>query len=54
LAGDPANSSLILHQAIQAMIQFSFLAANRPLPRTKQMLAALQEVDPTLGDLACR
>jgi len=51
---DPANSRLILHQAVQAMIEYSFLAANRPLPRTKQMLAALLETDPALGDLARR
>src|SRR4051794_31892804 len=40
---DPANSSLILHQAVQRMIEYTFLAANRPLPRTKKMLAALTE-----------
>ena len=51
---DPANSSLILHQAVQAMIDYRFLAANRPLPRTKRTLAALTEMDPTLGDLARR
>jgi hypothetical protein len=51
---DPANSSLILHQAVQGMIDYTFLAANRPLPRAKQMLAALAELDPTLGDLARR
>ncbi|MCC6454592.1 MAG: hypothetical protein IT328_06595 [Caldilineaceae bacterium] len=51
---DPANSSLILHQAVQGMIEYTFLAANRPLPRAKQMLAALAEFDPTLGDLARR
>ncbi len=51
---DPANSSLILHQAVQAMLDYSFLAANRPLPRTKRMLVALAELDATLGDLARR
>jgi hypothetical protein len=53
-ARDPANSSLILHQAVQAMIDYSFLAARRPLPRAKRMLAALAELDPLLGDLARR
>ncbi len=51
---DPANSSLILHQAVQAMLDYSFLAANRPLPRAKRTLAALVELDPTLGELARR
>jgi hypothetical protein len=51
---DPANSSFILHQAVQEMIHYSFLAANRHLPRLKQTLAALAEMDPVLGDLARR
>ena len=51
-ARDPANSSLILHQAVRDMIDYRFLAANRPLPRIKRMLAALAELDSTLGDLA--
>jgi hypothetical protein len=51
---DPANSSFILHQAVQGMIEYRFLAANRPLPRTKRMLDALTELDPILGDLARR
>lgn len=51
---DPANSTLILHQAVQAMLDYAFLSAQRPLPRAKRMLAALSELDPTLGDLARR
>lgn len=51
---DPANSSLILHQAVQEMINYSFVATNRPWPRTKRTLAALAEMDPALGDLARR
>ena len=51
---DPANCSLILHQAVQGMIDYTFLMANRPLPRAKRALAALAELDPTLGDLARR
>ncbi len=51
---DPANASFILHGAVRAMLEYSFLAANRPLPRAKQMLAALTELDATLGDLARR
>ena len=51
-ARDPANSSLILHQAVREMLDYWFLAANRPLPRTKGMLAAVAELDSTLGDWA--
>ena len=51
---DPANASMILHQAVQAMLEYAFLAANRPLPRAKRMLAAVAELDPQLGDLARR
>jgi hypothetical protein len=51
---DSANAGLILHQAVQGMIEYSFLAANRPLPRTKRMLDALTALDPILGDLARR
>jgi hypothetical protein len=36
------------------MIDYRFLAANRPLPRAKWTLAALTELDPMLGDLARR
>jgi hypothetical protein len=51
---DLANSSLILHEAVRAMIEYSFLAANQPLPRAKRMLTALTERDPALGDLVRR
>jgi hypothetical protein len=49
---DPANASLILHQAVLAMLDYSFLAANLHLPRAKRMLAAVSELDPALGDMA--
>jgi hypothetical protein len=51
---DPANASLLLHQAVQAMIDYSFLAANQPLPRSKERLAVLAKLEPALGDLARR
>ncbi|HXF64841.1 MAG TPA: nucleotidyltransferase domain-containing protein [Caldilineaceae bacterium] len=49
---DPANASLILHEAVRAMLNYAFLSANHPLPRVKTMLPALAELDPTLGALA--
>ena len=51
---DPTNSALILHGAVQAMIDYHFLAANRPLPRAKRTLAVLTEMDALLGNLARR
>ena len=49
---DPANADLFLHEAVRAMLEYVFLAANRPLPRAKQLLATLDEFDSGLGDLA--
>jgi len=49
---DPANADLFLHETVRAMLEYVFLAANRPLPRFKRFLAALDKFDPDLGDLA--
>jgi hypothetical protein len=49
---DPANASLILHRAVHSMLKVAFFAANRPLPRDKALLAALDALDPALGKLA--
>jgi uncharacterized protein (DUF433 family) len=49
---DPANASRILHGVVDQMIRYAFLAANRRLPRDKEMLARLGELDPKLGGLA--
>ena len=49
---DPANADLFLHEAVRAMLEYVFLAANRPLPRFKQLVAALDELDSGLGGLA--
>ncbi len=51
---DPANATLILHDAVRAMLDIAFLGANQPLPRAKAMLAALIQLDPALGELARR
>jgi hypothetical protein len=47
---DPANALLILHDAVRLMLDYTFLAANRPLPRAKTRLAALAELSPALGE----
>lgn len=49
---DPANARLILHDAVRAMLDYAFLAANLRLPRIKGMLTALAEIDPALEQLA--
>jgi ribosomal protein S18 acetylase RimI-like enzyme/predicted nucleotidyltransferase len=51
-ARDLANASLILHMAVRAMLQYHFLAANRFVPREKELLHALYEFDAGLGALA--
>lgn len=48
---DPANALVILHDAVHLMLDYAFLAANRPLPRIKARLAALTELNPTLGEV---
>lgn len=48
----PANASLILHSAVEEIIEYYFLAENRWLPRVKERLAALAESDPEIGALA--
>lgn len=49
---DPANAMLILEQAMWLMIQHAFLAANQNLPRLKQTVDSLANIDPTLSVLA--
>ena len=49
---DPANASLILHKAVQDMIDYHFLATNQWQPRVKEMLAGLAKSDAALGALA--
>lgn len=49
---DPANALSILHDAVRLMLEYAFLAANRPLPRAKTKLAALAEINPALERLA--
>lgn len=51
---DAANTDLLLHQVAQSLVEYTFRAANRPLPRLKQMLSALAEVDAAGASLAQR
>jgi len=51
---DPATATLILHDAVARMIEYAFLAANRHLPRPKETLAKLGEIDPAAEALARR
>lgn len=48
---DPANAAFFLHDAVQSMLNYYFLAANRNLPRYKEIVASLEKADPTLGGL---
>ncbi|MBI1295759.1 hypothetical protein GC175_12470 [bacterium] len=51
---DPANAMLILEQAMGLMIQHAFLSANQNLPRLKETVDNLANVDPALSVLARR
>jgi hypothetical protein len=51
---DPANADLFLHEGVRAMLDYAWLAANRPLPRFKQYLTTLEAFDADLGALARR
>ena len=49
LASDGATSLYILNQAIAQLIEFVFVAQQRPLPRIKDRLAMLCELDAAIG-----
>lgn len=51
---DSHNADMILHQAAHALIDYAFLVANRPLPRSKATLRTLRSVDPAAAALAQR
>jgi hypothetical protein len=46
---DPAGASLLLGQAIPAMVEYAFLKANRHQPRHKELLPGAAELDSVLG-----
>ncbi len=52
LADDPACASLILHAAVNKLVEYAFLARNRHLPRQKELLTALDALDAKAGALA--
>jgi predicted nucleotidyltransferase len=49
---DPANALFILENAMSQMVQYAYLAANRPLPRLKQTLNFLNEIDGEMAAIA--
>lgn len=51
---NPAMASLLMHHAIFNMIAYRFLAANLNVPRHKEILAKLKELDPQAGELVQR
>jgi hypothetical protein len=51
---DPATADLLLAQAVPPMLHFAFRRAGRFIPRDKDLLAALDEMDAELGTLARR
>lgn len=52
LDSDPECAARILHQAVQDLVEYVFLANGRFLPRLKEMIAKLEEIDPDLTQLA--
>jgi len=51
IAERPHAAQMILSLAIHAMLQYRFWIANRHLPRDKDLLETLRDVDPALADL---
>lgn len=50
-ARSPENASLLLGVALNDMLRYAFLSANRPVPRHKEMLKSLEGLDPELARL---
>ena len=49
---DPPGAILILSLAVHGMLRYAFWQASRSLPRDKDLLAALADLDPALAGLA--
>jgi len=49
---DPENACLLLHKAVNAMLDYAYLSANRNIPRHKEIIAGLSALNPELGRLA--
>ena len=52
VARDPATASLILRSAVEGMLDVAFLQRHSYIPRRKDLLGRIDEVDPELGKLA--
>lgn len=51
MAVDPANAVFFLNDALQAMVNYAFLAENQNLPRFKEIITKLEAIQPELGAL---
>jgi len=51
LDSDPECAARVLHQAVHDMVEYVFLANQRFLPRLKELIAKLQEIDTDLEQL---
>jgi len=49
---DPALALMFLNQAIPEMLGYCFLERGRPIPRTKELLVKLAQIEPDLAFLA--
>ncbi|MFN8493071.1 MAG: hypothetical protein U0350_36040 [Caldilineaceae bacterium] len=47
----PAMAALLLHQAVSEMVRYTYLAANRNVPRVKEMIDTLESLNPQLKQL---
>lgn len=52
LESDPECATRILHQAVEGLLEYVFLSNDRFLPRLKEFLTKVAEIDPALGQLA--
>ena len=51
LDSDPECAAQILHQAVEGILEYTFLNHGRFLPRLKEFISKLQELDPELMQL---
>lgn len=51
LGNDPECAARILHQAVEGILEYAFLSQGRFLPRSKELIAKLQELDSELMQL---
>ncbi len=49
---DPENASLLVQQAVRDMLNYAFLSANRNIPRHKELIAGLIDLNPELEQLS--